>query len=148
MLTFLPAKPEQYDDLFQLMLDDAADYLNCAPALMQLTREQFAEHFRTVGQVYSIYQDNHLAGFMWIEERPPLLHLHGLVVRSVYQGQGIGAAALQWLVHTYRGALTAVELGVHQSNVRARALYERTGYQTVAFLDELGFHIMQRPLSE
>jgi ribosomal protein S18 acetylase RimI-like enzyme len=148
MLAFLPAKPEQYDDLFQLMLDDAADYLNCAPALMQLTREQFAEHFRTVGQVYGIYQDAHLVGFMWVEERPPLLYLHGLVVRSRYQGQGMGSAALQWLINTYRSRFSAIELGVHQSNVRARTLYERTGYQTVAFLDELGFYIMQRPLSE
>lgn len=146
MITFWPAKPEHYDALFQLMLDDAADYLNCAPALMQLTREQFAEHFRTVGQVYGLSCEAQLVGFVWVEERPPLLYLHGMVVRRSHQGRGIGAAALQWLAQTYRGRCAAIELGVHESNTRARALYERSGYRQVAFLEAIGFYIMQRPL--
>jgi ribosomal protein S18 acetylase RimI-like enzyme len=42
--------------------------------------------------------------------------------------------------------MEAIELGVHRSNPRAIALYERAGFQTVKVLEELGFYIMQRSL--
>lgn len=44
--------------------------------------------------------------------------------------------------------MTAIELGVHQSNVKARQLYERVGYQVVKYLDDLGYFVLQRPLTK
>jgi ribosomal protein S18 acetylase RimI-like enzyme len=98
------------------------------------------------GQVYGIYQDGQLAGFYWIEEREDTLHLHGLILKSEFQGQGIGSQVLAMLAASYRSRVKAIELGVHRSNERAIALYERTGFETARTLDDLGFLVMQKPL--
>jgi len=36
-----------------------------------------------------------------------------------------------------------IELGVHDSNLQAKALYERMGYVTVRRVEALGFAVMQ-----
>jgi ribosomal protein S18 acetylase RimI-like enzyme len=46
----------------------------------------------------------------------------------------------------YRGRVDVIELGVQRDNVRAKALYERLGFQVVKTLEDLGFDIMQKPL--
>lgn len=146
MLTFKPATGEQYDEFFQLMQTEAADYLQRTMELMQITPEQARHLFERVGQVYGIYQGGQWAGFYWIEERDGILHLHGLVLRGEFQGQGIGTQVLEMLERDYGSRVAAIELGVHQSNAKAKLLYERLGYQTVKYLSELGFYIMQKLL--
>jgi len=146
MLTYKPATGEQYDEFLQLLQQEAADYLERTMELMQMTLEQARHLFETVGQVYGIYQDDKLAGFYWIEEREQVLHLHGLALKKEFQRKGIGTQVLAMLEAGYWGRMQAIELGVHESNAGARALYEKRGYQTVKRLDDLGFYIMQRPM--
>jgi ribosomal protein S18 acetylase RimI-like enzyme len=148
MLTYKPADAEQIEEFLQLLRTEAGDYLDRTAALMQMTWEQFAQLVKTVGQVSGVYRDGDLVGFYWIEERDRVVHLHGLVVKSAHQGQGVGTEVLNMLAQRYTGTIDAIELGVHESNERARALYERLGYQTVKRLDDLGFYIMQKPLAE
>ena len=147
MLTYEPARVEQYDEFLQLMRNHTANYLERTMELMQMTWQQFVHLFRTVGQVYGIYEDDQLAGFYWIEEREKVLHLHGLVLTGQFQGEGIGTQVLKMLESMYRGSMDAIELGVHKCNEKARVLYERLGYETVKRLDDLGFYIMQKRLS-
>ena len=147
MISYQPVANDQYEQLLQLMQEDAADYLQQSLDLMQITWEQFGELFRTVGKVYAIDQDGQLTGFYWIEERPPLLHLHALILKPEFQGKGIGTAALQMLIAGYCGRMDAIELGVHQSNPRARKLYERLGFEVIDFKKDLGYFIMQKPLT-
>lgn len=146
-LIYKPSSGEQYDLFLNLMRSQAADYLDCTLELMGLTWQEFAHLFRTVGQVYGIYEEEHLAGFYWIEEREEILHLHGLVLEGAAQGRGIGSRVLTMLETIYRDRMEAIELGVHESNERARRLHERFGYRTVKLLDDVGFFIMQKPLS-
>lgn len=146
MLAYLPAKIEQYETFLQLTQDQAADYLERTLELMEMTGEEFGDLFRTVGQVYGIYKDGQLAGYFWIEEREAILHLHGLILKENFQGQGIGTQVLRELEARYGDRMAAIELGVHESNHRAEQLYERSGYQTVKRIDELGFEIMQKQL--
>jgi ribosomal protein S18 acetylase RimI-like enzyme len=146
MLTCKPAQSEQYDEFFQLMQNEAADYLLHAMELMRMTPEQAKRLFKTVGKVYGIYHEERLAGFYWIEERERILHLHGLVLRKDFQGKGIGTQVLNLLETEYMSRMEAIELGVHQSNERAKLLYERLGYRKVNYLPELGFYILQKPL--
>jgi len=148
MLIYRPATSGQYDEFFQLMLEEAADYLERTMELIQMTLEEVQHLFRTVGQVYGIYQEDALAGFYWIEERDTILHLHGLVVAGELQGKGIGTQVLTMLASTYSGRMQTIELGVHESNTGARRLYERLGYQTVRYIDDLGFYIMRRSLAD
>jgi ribosomal protein S18 acetylase RimI-like enzyme len=146
-LIYKPASGEQYDLFLDLMRSQAADYLDRTMELMGLTWQEFAHLFRTVGQVYGVYEKKRLAGFYWIEEREAILHLHGLVLKETHQGRGIGSQVLTMLETTHRGCMEAIELGVHESNEGARRLYERHGYRTVKMLDDVGFFIMQKSLS-
>jgi len=148
MLTYQTATPDQIEEFLRLLRLDASDYLERTMQLMDMTWSQFSELVRTVGHVFGVYRGNELVGFYWIEERERIVHLHGLVIRSAYQNQGIGTEILTTLAHRYAGMMDAIELGVHESNARARALYERLGYRTVKHLADLGFYVLQRSLLE
>ena len=144
MLEYEPAKLEQYEEFLQLMRDDAAEYLERTMALMEMTWEEFSQLFRTVGEVVGVYEDGAIAGFYWIEEREAVLHLHALILKEGFRGRGIGTGVLRELEDRHGAGVDAIELGVHESNRRARALYERLGFETVKRLDELGFEVMRK----
>jgi ribosomal protein S18 acetylase RimI-like enzyme len=147
MLTFEAAQTEQYEEFMRLMLDEARDYLEETQKLMQMSTEEFNHLFRTVGHVYAIYDDERCAGFYWIEERERVLHLHALILKSQFQGRGIGTKVLKMLSSEYDSRMKFIELGVHESNERAIRMYERNGFSTVKRLDDLKFRIMQKPMS-
>ena len=147
MLTFEAASAEQCGECMQLMLDEAGSYLQGTLKLMQMSMDEFNHVLRTVGTLYAIYDDEQLAGFYWIEEREKVLHLHALLLKPQFQGKGFGTQVLSMLASKYKGTMTAIELGVHESNEGARRLYERNGFDTVKQLEDLKFRIMQKPLS-
>jgi ribosomal protein S18 acetylase RimI-like enzyme len=139
MLTYELAHVEQIDEFLRLMREDAVDYLDRTMELMQMTWSQFDQLVKTVGQVFGIYHDGLLVGFYWVEERDRVVHLHGLVIRNPCQGQGMGTEVLNMLANRYADTMDAIELGVHESNTRAQALYARLGYQTTKHLADLAF---------
>jgi len=147
MLSYKPATADQYEELLQLMAVDSAEYLQQSLELMKMTWEEFGQLFRTVGHCYTIYQDDRLAGFYWIEEREKILHLHALILKREFQGQGIGTQVLQMLAEQFRVRVDAIELGVHQSNEGAKRLYQRLGFEVIKFREDLGYYIMQKPLT-
>jgi len=147
VLTYRLAAPEQFHEFFQLMVAESGDYLDPALSLMGAARARFAQLFRTVGQVYGIYQEDAWAGFYWVEVRDAVLHLHGLMLRPEFQGKGMGRQVLAALEAEYENRVEAMELGVHRSNERALALYERAGFRIVRVLEELSFLVLQKPLA-
>jgi arginine deiminase len=146
-LAFDAAVEEDYDKFLALQREQTAGYLAETLERMGMTWQEYKDRFRTVGRVYCIRQAGQVAGFYWIEERAPLLHLHGLILKDEFQGQGIGSQVLQKLETEYKQRMVAIELGVHESNTRAIALYERFGYKTVNRLEDLGFLVMQKHLA-
>lgn len=145
-LVCLPARDEQIDEFLELLRLDAEDYLTPTMEAMGWSWAEFVQRVRGVGKVFCVYQGERKVGCYWIEERERVLHLHGIVVGRAFQGQGIGSRIIRRLAEEYRGRMDAIELGVHQSNRRAKALYERLGFVTVRFLPEVGFYILQLPL--
>ena len=143
MLTVQEVKGERVVEFLELLREDARDYLDQTIALMGETWEHFVQIAQQVGKVYEVVQDGQSAGYYWIEERGKELHLHGIVVKAEFRGQGIGTAILEKLREDYTGRMEVIELGVHDSNVRARALYERMGFVTLRRVEELGFSVMQ-----
>jgi len=143
MLSYRQASEEQVVAFLELLREDARDYLEQTIALMGETWAHFVEIAQQVGRVYAVYQDETLAGYYWIEERGRELHLHGVVVKAAFRGQGIGTAILEKLQEDCAGRMDAIELGVHDSNLRAKALYERMGFVTVRRVEALGFAVMQ-----
>ena len=146
MITCQPATDSQYQEFLGLMLDHMADYLKSLMMLMEITLEQFSEILGSVGQVYSIQMDDQVSGFYWIEERGRELHLHGLILKTEYQGRGIGTQTLKALEEKYKDSMDFIELGVHKTNQKAIELYKKLGYQMVTSLDDLGFLILQKDL--
>jgi ribosomal protein S18 acetylase RimI-like enzyme len=147
MIIYSPPSPEQYDEFLQMMWDDGQAYWENTMRIMQMTWEEYAQIFRTRGEVKAIYLDDNLTGFYWIEEREDNLHLHGLILKTIFQRQGIGTAVLTRLVEKYTGKLGKIELGVYQTNSGAIRLYEKMGFQITRSLDDLRFYIMQKPLT-
>ena len=143
MLTVQVVKGERVVEFLELLREDARDYLDQTIALMGETWEHFVQIAQQVGKVYEVVQDGQSAGYYWIEERGKELHLHGIVVKAEFRGQGIGTAILEKLREDYTGRMEVIELGVHDSNVRARALYERMGFVTLRRVEQLGFAVMQ-----
>ena len=146
MLTTQEVRGEQVAEFLELLREDARDYLDQTIALMGETWEHFVQIAQYVGKVYEVTQDGQPAGYYWIEERGKELHLHGILVRAEFRGQGIGTFILQKLMDEYSGQMEVIELGVHDSNGRAITLYERLGFITVRRVEELGFAVMQLQL--
>ena len=144
-MTFECPRAEEYAELMELMMQEG-DYLRESLRLLEMSKAEFDHLFRTVGQVYCIYDDGQLAGFYWIEQRENTLHLHGLILKPQFQGRGIGSTIIQKLVLENQGRVNEVELGVHESNSRAIGLYERNGFETVKILPDLKFRIMRKKL--
>lgn len=141
-----PAIDEQIDEFLELLRTDAENYLIPTMQVMGWSWAEFAQRVRGVGRVFCVFQGEQKVGCYWIEERGRILHLHGIVVARAFQGQGIGSQIIHQLAEEYRGRMDAIELGVYQSNQRAKALYERLGFAAIRFLPEVGFYIMQLPL--
>jgi ribosomal protein S18 acetylase RimI-like enzyme len=147
MLTYAAPTAEQYDQSLKMMWDDGQEYWENTLRLMQMTWEQYAQIFRTLGEVQAIYQDDQLAGFYWTELREHTLHLHGLILKPEFRGQGIGTAVLNKLSQSSSGKVARIELGVYQGNTGAIRLYQRMGFTITRTLDDLHFYIMQVPLN-
>jgi ribosomal protein S18 acetylase RimI-like enzyme len=146
METYKKAATTQYDEFFNLMLAHMADYIEILMERMGLSVGEFRHLLNTVGQVYSINNDQGVAGFYWIEQRGEEIHLHGIVIKENYQGQGIGSRTLKSLAEKYQGKKAFIELGVHRDNKGAIKLYEQLGYQIATVKEDLGFYIMRKNL--
>jgi len=83
--------------------------------------------------------DSRLAGLIVIQE--PFLHgpyLQLLAVLPGFQGRNIGLRLLRWMeAETRRAEARQLWLCVSTFNERARAFYERFGFEAVAVLDKL-----------
>ena len=142
----LVTRPGQFEQLLELVYHQKCAYLEPMLDLIQLTSEQFGQYFKTTGMAYRICESGELAGLCWVEQQGRSLFLHGLIIKDEYQGRGIGTQTLKFLESAYRRRVDCIELHVHISNPRAKALYERYGFETVQFLEDSGFYVMQKAI--
>jgi ribosomal protein S18 acetylase RimI-like enzyme len=147
MLTLEPAQNEQqFEELLLMIYNQQTAYLNPVLDLIELTWEQFGAYFRDTGTAYRICRTGNLLGVCWVLKRQDILDLLGLIVKPEYQGQGIGTQALAWLEKNYPAPIQAIELQVHVSNTRAKALYERLGYRVLSYSESTCFYTMRKVL--
>lgn len=112
--------------------------------ILGMSWEQFQYRMRTTGSMQVITCDGQFAGCVWTEYRGEVLHLHGLLLVPEFQGKGIGTVVMNSLPATN---CSVIELGVSLDNPRAIRLYERLGFHTVKQLADIGYLIMQKPVS-
>jgi ribosomal-protein-alanine N-acetyltransferase len=82
--------------------------------------------------VFESQQGHELVGYAVVMWLPDEVHLLNLSVAKPWQGHGLGASMLDWLMRdaAHRGA-HAMLLEVRPSNERAVQLYERLGFRRV-----------------
>ena len=139
-----PATPDERGSLLGLMREHMADRLERTLQLMGLTPDQFAELYRTRGEVRTIKHRGAVAGYYWIEKRDRELHLHAIFVLPEHRGLGIGSAVMQDLEREFEAQVDHIELGVHEGNEGAKSLYLRQGFVVEKTLPEFGFVIMRK----
>lgn len=148
MVRFDPLEHQSdYEDFLNLMKKDSSSYMEDTLETMKSSWEKLFSMVKTIGTVYQIRKDDQSTGYLWIEERGRVVHVHGLVMHDAFKSKGIATEALTYLEHMYRDSKDALELGVHESNAPAKSLYEKLGYKTVKRLDDIGFLIMQLDLT-
>lgn len=145
-LTYKLADETDLDDLYQMMQDESSDYINDSLWKLGMTDGLYRAKFESVGDVYNIYCEGDLAGFYWVEKREDVLHLHAIILRGQYQGQGLGRQAMEAIIEEHRFGMKTMELGVYHDNFAARRLYEKMGFDVVRFMDDVQFYIMQKDL--
>lgn len=143
----LQAKECQYDSLFDSMMKYTSTYLQDVMNTLGVTVEEFKELFKKRGKVYVVYLQEQVVGFFWTEKRDETLHIHALIVEDEFQGRGFGRKILQEIESQYSEGAKVLEIGVHLSNDRARKLYEDFGFVKVKELNDIGFIIMQKDLT-
>lgn len=146
MLTYGKATAKQRDAFLVLLREKTGGYLEPTLRVMGMTWDEFADMVRTVGEVRAILRARTTVGFAWIERRDRTLHVHGVALEPPFRGQGIGTAVFRDLEEEYRASVDAIELGVHESNPRARALYERLGFRVETALPDVGFTVLRKPI--
>lgn len=106
--------------------------------------ERFVENFETakwrVIEVAGV-----IAGMVSWEETPTEIWLGSIEVHPRFQGRGIGTAVIRLLAEDARAKRKPLTLRVLHVNERARALYERLGFQP---LREIETHTYLRLLPE
>jgi ribosomal protein S18 acetylase RimI-like enzyme len=140
------AEEPDYDGFLELMRTEVGEYLGASARILGIPWSEFARLFRERGAVHCIELDGHNAGFFWIELRDRTLHIHALILRPGDRGRGLAGRLLRDLAEEYQGQADEFELGVHESNRRARLLYEKAGFREVRRMPGIGFLILQRPL--
>ncbi len=147
MLTYTTPEIDEFDRLFDLMRAEASEYLEDSLWSIGMTVSAFRAKFKSVGEVVEVLSDGDPAGFYWVEARDNILHLHGLILKSEYQGRGLGRQIMQAIEKIHSEGISAIELGVYHGNAAARKLYDRMGYRVVKSLDDVYFDIMRKTLS-
>ena len=145
-VAFRTATPAERAELLALMRTEMAVRLAPTLASLGMTWPQFAALVAARGEVRAVEVAGTIAGYVWIEQRGRDLHLHAIIVLASRRGRGVGSAVLRALEAEFAGHVEAIELGVEDSNARARAWYLRQGYRVTGTLPELGFEIMRKAM--
>lgn len=130
----------------ELLEYEAGEVLEAARQTLGISAQEFEAFVQSVGCVAVIRERGQAAGFVWMEKRDRVLHVHGIVVNQPFRRRGIATEVLSLLEAEYGDVVDTIELGVHQANHQARALYAKLGYRTVHRVEEIGFHILRKAL--
>jgi len=148
LIAYRPATPEERAAFFEWMREHVAETGDAMMEFLGLTWDGFADLFEAVGEVRVICCGRDDVGFLWIEARDRDLHVHGIVLRPEFQGQGIGTSVFARLEEEFAGDVDVLELGVRVSNEGAIRFYEGLGFERARTIDEIGFLVYRKALAE
>ena len=131
-ITLRPIDESNFIDCFNLQLGDGQDKFVSHP-IRSLAQ---AYVYRDQCQPFGVYAGDTMIGYVMViydydEEAYNIWHM---MIDKAYQGRGYGTQAIEALSEDLKGKAAAIRLEVTQENPRARALYERMGFQPVNYL--------------
>jgi ribosomal protein S18 acetylase RimI-like enzyme len=95
---------------------------------------QRADFGRRFGEciVFVLEAEDRTAGTVWVQWNPDCLYIYELQVSPEFQGRGLGTAVLQHVIEQAASRGLPLELSVVPANPRAKAWYERAGFEVTA----------------
>ncbi|WP_374686793.1 GNAT family N-acetyltransferase [Promineifilum sp.] len=132
MYSLRPATPEDHDFLYALNRATIREYVE---PIWGWHEEWQEEYFRKKfdPQKWQVIQvDGRDAGVLVVEQRPDEVYLGLIELWPEFQGRGVGSAVVNRLKAEAHGRGQPLTLHVLKTNVPARRLYERLGFQVVA----------------
>lgn len=78
-----------------------------------------------------ILMSGEVVGMVEIDERPEELFLVNIKIVPNFQGKGVGAGVLRWMISRAANRHVPIRLQVLRANLRARRLYERLGFREI-----------------
>jgi ribosomal protein S18 acetylase RimI-like enzyme len=145
-VTYREAEPMEYPQLFNLLIAEAAEFVETAIRVLDSDQDRFYNMFTNNGKVMAIEYQRKLAGYYWIDEADDIFHLHALVLKPEFQNKGIGAHVLRVVEDGIGRHIKRIDVGFNASNNRARAFLERHGYETMQEIPETNYIFMQKSL--
>ncbi|TMA10188.1 MAG: GNAT family N-acetyltransferase [Deltaproteobacteria bacterium] len=137
----MPTEPEHFS-LRPATLDDFEQLFNIHRAALgeyiaatwgwddEWQRDFFQKNFKP--EVRSVIEiRGRMIGFVDVTEQDGGIYLENIEIAPLYQGRGIGTRMIQDLLARAYGRGVILKLQVLKVNHRARALYERLGFQRV-----------------
>ncbi|WP_353827078.1 GNAT family N-acetyltransferase [Agromyces sp. SYSU T0242] len=130
--------------LFQLHEDAHRDLVEAAygPWIDAQQREFFRPLIED-HEVFVVEAEGAAVGAVYLGRRDADTWLELIEVTPARQGEGIGAAALRWVVDRAAGDRGATLLQVHRVNDGAKRLYEREGFAEVGTTET--HHLLRHP---
>lgn len=148
MLVFATATKIQRVQFLGMLLDQMGPDSQAGFEHLGISRQDFEELYAAKGEVRVLLQREQLAGFIWIELRDHVLHIHGIILLPEMRGCGIGQSAIELLEREFHARIAFIELGVQTKNVRAHRFYRRVGFEPVNRHLPPGFAVLRKPIEK
>lgn len=145
-ITYSDADRQARAEYYRLMWEETGEYLKSSVAAIGLDENRFEDHFHRTGRVRGIIAGGADAGFLWIEKREDVLHIHALILRREFQRRGLGKIIIGDLMDEFSRDCRIMEMGVYHRNEPALKLYKNLGFKTTRELKDIGYLVMQKPL--
>jgi len=147
MVRFGKPTSDQRSEFFQMILEQLGAQTDSALESLGLSMKDFAQLYDATGEVRTISAQDAPAGYLWIELREGIVHIHGFILYDGMRGRGIGGQAVRALASEFENRADFIELGVQDSNRRAIRFYERLAFRESAEAAAPGFKVLRKPLS-
>ena len=147
MVRFGVPTSDQRSEFFRMILAQLGEQTDSALESLGLSREDFARLYDVTGEVRTISTQDAHAGYLWIELRERIVHIHGFILFEEMRGRGVGSQAVRALASEFERRAGFIELGVQESNPRAIRFYERLAFRESAVSTASGFKILRKRIA-
>ena len=147
MIKLRTSSEAEQDGFFEMMRCQLLDQEQAALTGLGLTWESLARKFKSDGEVRAVLSDGEVAGFVWIELRPPTLYVQSMILSPAFRGQGIGTPVFRVLEQEFHEVADEIVIGTLKGNEGAIDFYRHAGFVPVEEESPSGFENFRKKIS-